>query len=237
MLCSVPPAVVEPFLVRLCTAPKMKSRVWTKWVAIFFLAVVFALVGAAFWVGRTQDAFSFPVQLRSRVSVTREFRVSAKAQYRIEIRCSRSMPFERLRKLLQGGNLVKIDLLQNGAPVYMSYFAEPQFRPGIVSTAEDGNLGFAQDWISQDIADFTGDPKNFYTITCSVIRPIEELTATHPTLFVALDPLEVEGRAVGTALLLAAALVCGLLSLIFGLVSLYLRRRRVSKNVRPVAAA
>lgn len=118
----------------------------------------------------------------------------------------------------------------------MYYLPEPVFRPGIVSSEEFGNLGFAEDWISQDIAEFTGDPSKIYTITCSVIRAIEELNATRPTLLVGLGPIETEERAVGCAMLLAAALISGLLSFIFGLVSLYLRRRANRHLVRAAAA-
>ena len=89
---------------------------------------------------------------------------------------------------------------------------------------EGGNLGFAQDWISQDIADFTGDPKKAYSITCSVIRPTVELASTHPTLIVDLDPLEIEARAFGSFFLSAAALLCFVLSGAFG-AKFYLQRR------------
>jgi hypothetical protein len=82
-----------------------------------------------------------------------------------------------------------------------------------------------EDHISQDIADFEGHPKNLYTITCTVIRPLEQLITTNPTLFVSLDPLELVSGAVESALLLAAALLCALLSLIFAAVFYYLRRR------------
>src|SRR6266498_1289776 len=205
----------------------MSGRIWTKRIAFFFLVLVFLLAGAAFWVSHTPDtAMSCPVQLTSGFSLTREFRVPAKAEYRIEIHYSRSsMPFEQLKKILQGGNCAKIDLLENGAPVQIRYLPEPIFRPCIVSTDEDGNLGFAEDFISQDIAEFTGDPKKVYTIACSVIRPIQELNSTRPILLVGLDPLEGLGLTVEFALLVGAALICGVLALIFGIVSLYLRHR------------
>ncbi len=69
----------------------MKSQVLTKWLAIFFLALALALVGGLgamfFW--PKQDALSCRVELRPGFSVTRQFRVPKKAEYRIEIRCSR----------------------------------------------------------------------------------------------------------------------------------------------------
>jgi hypothetical protein len=144
----------------------------------------------------------------------------------IELRCSRSIPFEQLKKQLRDGNLIEVKLLQDGAPIQMSYFPNPPYRSGIISSLNEfGNLGFAEDYISQDIADFAGHPKNLYTITCTVIRPFEQLHITHPTLVVSLDPLELVSGAVAGAVLLAVALLCALLSLIFGAVFYYLRRR------------
>ena len=202
---------------------------WIKRTAIASLALGGILVAAIFWIGRSQEAFSAPVELRAGYSLTRTFRVRAEAAYRIEIRCSRTIPFEKLKTTLQGGNLVSISLLENHTPVELHYFAEPVFRPGIVSTAESGNLGFAQDWISQDIADFTGHPKKDYTMTCSVIRPVEELGSTQPTLLVSLDPLEVEDRAYRSLLLFAAALVCFVFSGVLGATLLFVRRRAKAK--------
>ena len=78
-------------VVRPATVPRMKSQVLTKWLAIFFLALALALVGGLgamfFW--PKQDALSCRVELRPGFSVTRQFRVPKKAEYRIEIRCSR----------------------------------------------------------------------------------------------------------------------------------------------------
>ena len=207
----------------------MKRIVWLKWVSFVFLAIAVGLAGWIFWISRAGDAISFPVPPRSGFSITRQFRVPAKREYRIELRFSRSMEFERLRKLLQAGNVVKIALLQNGDAVKMRYFKEPRFRPGIVSTEEDGNLGFAEDWISQDIADFTGYPGKLYSITCLVVRPIEELSVTNPTLVVALEPLEVEGGAVLSALLLGGALLSAVLAIILGIVYYFLRRRSATR--------
>ncbi len=146
------------------------------------------------------------------------------------------MPFEQLKKQLRDGNLIEVKLLQDGAPVELSYFPNPPFRPGIISSLnEDGNLGFAGDYISQDIADFAGHPKNLYTITCTVIRPLEQLNTTHPTLVVSLDPLELVSGAVESAVFLAVALLCGLLSLIFASVFYYLRRRARSRPAQVTA--
>ncbi len=181
-------------------------------------------MGAAFW--STQDALSCRVELRPGFSVTRQFHVPKKAQYRIEIRCSRSIPFEQLKKQLRDGNLIEVNLMKDGAPIQMSYFPNPPFRSGIISSLNEfGNLDFAEDYISQDIANFAGHLKNLYTITCTVIRPLEQLNTTHPTLVVSLDPLELVGGAVESAVLLAVAVLCILLSLVFGVIFYYLRRR------------
>jgi hypothetical protein len=208
----------------------MKSAVWIKRVAIFCLTFCLTigciLVGTVFWIDRGQAAFSCPIELKPGFSMTRTFRVHAKADYRIEIRCSRSIPFEKLKRILRAGDLVTITLLENRIPVPMRYFPNPPSRPGIVSSQnEDGNLGFAADWISQDIADFQGDPKKSYTITCSVIRPINELRSTNPTLIVGLDPLEVLSRAVDSFVLFAGAFLCFTLSALLGAVFFYLHRR------------
>jgi hypothetical protein len=202
---------------------------WLKRIAIACLAIGCILVASLFWVGRGQEPLSCAVDLRPDFSVTRTFRVSADAEYRIQIRCSRNIAFEKLKTILQGGNLISISLAEDGTPAQLRYFPEPVFRPGVVSTAEFGNLGFAQDWISQDIGDFTGHHARTYTITCSVIRPVDELRSTRPTLIVGLDPLEVKGRAFGGLLLFAAALLCFILSAVFATVFFRVRRRAKAK--------
>jgi hypothetical protein len=204
----------------------MKATRWAKRVAVFCLVAGCILVVAVFWIGRRQEALSCPIELRPGFSVTRTFRVRAKADYRIQVRCSRSMLFEKLKNILRGGNLLSISLLEHGIPVPMYYFPNPVWRPGIISSLnEDGNLGFAGDWISQDMADFHGDPKKLYTIECSVIRPIDELRSTHPILIVGLDPLEGLSRAVDSFVLFAAASVCFVFSAVFGAVFFYFRRQ------------
>jgi hypothetical protein len=210
---------------------------WMKRIAIACLALGGSLIIAAvFWIRGSQEALKSPVELRPGFSLTRTFRVPNKARYRIEIEYSRSsMPFERLHKILQGGNCFKVDLTERAAPVKMYRFSEPVFRPGIVSTDEDGNLGFAEDSISQDIGVFTGYPKKAYTITCSVIRPVDELVSTHPTLIVGLDPLEAEGRAIDSFVLFAAALLCFVLSGVLGAIFLFLRHR--ARRLAVVASA
>lgn len=201
---------------------------WLKRTAILFLALGCVSVGAVFlidWFGPAQEALVTPINLQPRFSLTRTFRVPSKASYNIELRCARSLPFEKLKKLLQGGNVVSISLLEDRAPVALYPYPEPVFRPGIVSTAEDGNLGFARDWISQDIASFHGDPNKLYTITCSVIRPVEELSSTHPTLIVQLAPIEIESGAFGIFLLYATAALFFIMSGVLWIIFFCLRYR------------
>jgi hypothetical protein len=130
----------------------------------------------------------------------------------LELRCSRTIPFEQLKQVLQGGNLVSIDMRESDAPTQLRYF------PG-----QSPALGFAREWISQDLAVFAGHPALPYTLNCFVVRPISELAVTDPTLIVALDPLEMEGGALATSLLLLAAVVFGIVSLV--LFVLYRRGR------------
>jgi len=80
------------------------------------------------------------------------------------------------------------------------------------------------------MADFHGDPKKLYTVTCSVIRPIDELGSTHPILIVGLDPLEVLSNIVGSFVLFAAASLCFVFSAVFGAVFFYLRRQALAQD-------
>ena len=188
----------------------MRAQSLTKWLAVGFFALTAVIVGALIWLASVHKVLSWPVELKSGVSFQRQFRVSATANYLIEIRFARSLEFERMKKLLDGGYVITIELLENGAPARIDHF------PGyVLPSAQAPNLGFAKTWISQDIAVFKGDPGSVYTLNCTVIRPVEELNRTHPTLFVTLAPLEVLSRAVGNTLLLGAALICGLLSAVF----------------------
>ena len=51
------------------------------------------------------------------------------------------------KHLLQGGNVVDVTLTEDGAPTQLSYLQQPRVRPGVISTDEYGNLGFAQLYI------------------------------------------------------------------------------------------
>ncbi|MEY2537660.1 MAG: hypothetical protein QOG67_1400 [Verrucomicrobiota bacterium] len=198
----------------------MRAIVWTKRLTIAFcaLALTALLIGVVLFFVYPQDAFSHPVELQKDFSFQRQFRVSSNAIYRIEVRFPRLLPFEQMNELLKQSNLVKIELLKDRGPTELRYF------PGAITTALPASLGATQEWISQDIATFRGDPKSIYTITCFVVRPLEELDRTHPILFVTLDPLEVKEAWVVNLLLAAVFVICALLALVFGGCFLGLRR-------------
>jgi hypothetical protein len=194
-----------------------------KRLAAVFLALFVACLFAIGWVvfeGR--DAVSVPISLQNDFRLAQEFQVHSNAHYRIEVRCARTLPFDQLKQLLQGGNLVEIRLTENGAPVSLRYFSV------------FGNLGFAADYISQDVAVFAGHTHRRYALSCSVVRPISELRSTSPTLVVGLDPLAVEGGALLSALLSAFALFFGVVSLV--LWAVYLLRVRRARHVQRAEA-
>ncbi len=177
------------------------------------------LVGGILWNSRSRDAFIHPVQLKAGFAFERRFHVSTIAVYRIEVRFSRVMPFRQMKELLEKGNLLEVRLLRDGSPAEMHHF------PGSVSTALPATLGFAKQWISQDVATFKGDPKAVYRIACSVTKAIEELNAANPTLLVTLDPIELKRRAITSLLLDAMLFLCATLFLLFGARFLSLRRQ------------
>lgn len=196
----------------------MKVLVKTKRLAIAFLALTATVdIGGVLWISRPQDVFSYPIQLRHGFSFEQQFQVSATAVYRIEVRFQRVRPLKRMKELLQKSRLVEVRLLKDGQPADLHYIASAAVAPPA--------LGFARNWISQDIATFRGDPKAIYKLTCSVTRAIAELSETHPLLFVTLDPLEVEEGAIGRILFLIVFLIFAALSMVFGVRFLILRRR------------
>src|SRR2546430_14652678 len=133
----------------------MTFRTCTKWMAIILAAIAGLLLTTAVWrIGRGSPVLSWPIRLVSDFGLQREFRVSRKANYRISVYCSPLAEQEHLRKLLQGGNLVRVALAENGTAVSLDYFPEPLFRPGIVSTAEWGNVVLGPYEAGQEIADF-----------------------------------------------------------------------------------
>jgi hypothetical protein len=170
-----------------------------------------------------RDALSVPITLQDGFKVRREFYVHSNARYRVELRCSRTVPFEQLKKLLDG-NLVEISITDNGTPVHLSYLGAFTNPP----------LGFARDYISQDIAVFAGQLQRRYTLNCSVVRSTTELTITGPTLTVGLDPLEIEGGALETSLLMVGMLFFGALSFVLWIV--YFLRIRRTRDVQGAGA-
>jgi hypothetical protein len=171
------------------------------------------LVGAATWLARSARVVEAPIRLSSGFQIESAFRVPRKADYRISVYCSSGAEKDHLRKLLQGGNLVQIMVSGNGDAVPLHLFPEPLFRPGIVSTAEWGNIVFGRDEAGQDIADFAGDPAQHYQITCLVLRPVVELDRMHPVLRVELDPLFLKGDLMLICLFYALAVVCAVVAL------------------------
>jgi hypothetical protein len=216
-------AVAQLGLVRLLSVTSRPVAA-LKRVAIVFLALFVACLCAIGWlVLEGREAVSIPITLQNDFRLAREFQVHSNAHYRIEVRCSRTMPFDQLKQLLQGGNLVDdIRLSENGTPVPLRYFSE------------FGNLGFAADYISQDIAVFAGHTQRQYMLSCSVVRLISELRSTSPTLVVGLDPLALEGGALLSALLSAFALFFAVVSLV--LWAVYLLRIRRARHVQRAEA-
>jgi hypothetical protein len=96
----------------------------------------------------------------------------------------------------------------------LDHIPEPRFRPGIVSTDEFGNIVLGPREVGQEIAVFTGNPREQYEITCSTIRSAPELDKMSPKPTIALDPLEVEGDMVSNFVLLVATAALAALALV-----------------------
>ena len=192
----------------------MTSGQGRKWLALTFALLAALLVATATWLAYSARVLETPIRLTPDFRIESAFRVPRKADYRISIYCSSSLAKERLRQLLQGGNLVQIAVLRDGSPVPLHLFPEPLFRRGIVSTAEWGNIVFGQNEAGQDIADFAGSPAQHYKITCSVIRAVAELDQMHPVLRVELDPRFFNGDLMLISLFYALAVVCVVVALV-----------------------
>jgi len=139
---------------------------------------------------------------------------------------SSSAEQEHLEKLLQGGNLVRVELTESGTAVPLDYFPEPLFRPDITSTDEWGNIVIGPDEVGQDIADFSGDPAKHYHVMCRTIRSVPELGQMHPRLVIALDPLEGKVEMVSNLFLLIATAAAAILALLASLIYVALHKRR-----------
>ena len=192
----------------------MTARQKRMWIgsASGLLTIVFILT--AMWIDRCGRGVSWPIRLTSEFRSQFGFQLPRKATYRVSVYCSSAAEKEYLRKLLEGGNLVKIAITGNGSPVALHFFAEPMFRPGGFSTAQWGNIVFGPNETGQDLAVFDGDPAVKYLITCSVIRPVAELDQMQPRLVVRLDPLELKGDLMLIGLLYPLAFVSGVIALV-----------------------
>lgn len=176
-----------------------------KWIAMgLSLLGMAAATGGALRIVFDKEALIYPIQLHQGFFLHQQVRVSSNAVYRIELRCSRALSFDRLTKFLETGHLAEISLLRDGQPSEIHYFP--------VTPMEPVSLGFSSQWISQNIGTFVANRKSKYTIDARVIREVPELQMTRPILVVALDPLEIEGRAFAVLLLLLISLVLGLLA-------------------------
>jgi hypothetical protein len=191
----------------------MTARQRRKWLALTFASLAALLVATATWLAHSARVLETPIRLTPDFRIESAFCVPRKADYRISVYCSSSAAKEHLRQLLQRGNLVQIAVSGDGGAVPLHFFPEPLFRPGIVSTAEWGNIVFGQNEAGQDIADFAGDPAQHYKITCSDIRAVAELDQMHPVLRVELDPLFFKGDLMLICLFSALAVVCAVVAL------------------------
>jgi hypothetical protein len=176
--------------------------------------------------GRGERTISWPIQIVSNFTLQQQFRVWRSARYRVSVYCSGSAAREHLEKLLQGGNLVRVEVTESGTAVPLDYFPEPLFRPGIVSTDELGNIVLGPDEVGQDIADFSGDPAKHYRVMCSTIRPVPKLDEMNPKLVIALDPLEGKSEMVSNLFLLVATAAAAILALVASLIYVALHERR-----------
>ena len=159
---------------------------------VTFLIFTFLLVGAVMIVvGKRIDTIGIVLRVpleQSSETKTHEFTVPTTAQYRIGVECSRNLPLERLKLLLQQGNLVEVGLHCGATPVTLNYFPQPQLSQSPDSSGQLGNLNSGQDTLGQDIASFNGSRGAKYQVSCTVIRSLGELSATNPTFIVYLDP-------------------------------------------------
>ncbi len=121
-------------------------------------------------------------------TAARQFTVPIQAQYRIGVECSRNLPFETLKNLLQQGNLIQVQLRRGSVPLSLNYFAEPQASESADSSAQLGNLNFGKNTVGQDIAYFSGSPGEKYEVSYSMMRPLGAIDKSSPTLIIYLDP-------------------------------------------------
>lgn len=201
-------------------------------VAILLTAV---LAATALYFDRRGRVLKEPIRLTSGFRLESAFRVPRKADYRISVYCSSPAEKTYLRKLLQGGNLIKVAVTAEGASVPLYLFPEPLFRPGIVSTAEWGNIVFGQNEAGQEIADFAGDPALHYRINCSVLRAVPELDQMHPRIRIELAPLDFKGDLLLSGLLIALSIASAAVAL-SGVIAYFIIQRRPNQAMEPTAS-
>ena len=196
---------------------------------VTFLIFTFLLVGAVMIVvGKRIDTSGIVLRVpleQSSETKTHEFTVPITAQYRVGVECSRNLPLERLEPLLRQGNLVEVGLHSGPAPVTLNYFPKPQMSQSADSSAQLGNLNFGEHTVGQDIVYFNGSRGEKYEVSCTVIRPLGELSGTNPALIVYLDP----GQEIPRGFLSVAILITGYaflaLSIAWGIYHFLLRQR------------
>jgi hypothetical protein len=195
---------------------------------VALILALFAILSAALarWIDVSGEVLNIPITVRSGYTGTRVFRVPVKAQYRIGVECSRSVPFEILKSLLQSGNLVDISVQRGGRALELAYFAGPVFERGVESTAEFGNLNFGNKSIGQDIAYFAGEPGEPYTIVYTVVRTVDELASTNPTLVIYFDPREAIGRGIASIAFRVISYVLAAFSAVVGIAYVFSLWRR-----------
>ena len=201
---------------------QLKSRV----IAISALLILsaFLLVLLARQMDVTGEVLQVPLSRQVGEKITLSFTVPIAAQCRIGVRCSRRLPFGKLRALLQQGNLVDVQLLHGTNVMPLHYFA-PANSDSVDSTAALANLNFGHNSIEQDIAYFSGESKRSYLITYTVIRPIGELAATNPTFIVYFDPREAINRGFIAIGLEVLAFVLGFLGVVVAVNYVFFRKR------------
>ncbi len=209
-----------------------------KWTAVVFGALTALMLATTAWsIGRGDRTLAWPIQLRDNYRLQRQFHIWRNGRYRISVYCSSSPEQERLKKLLQGGNLVKVDLKENGIAVLLDYFPEPLFRPGIVSTAEWGNIVLGPNEVGQDIADFSGDPSKQYEITCSTIRSVPALDEMYPKLVIRLDPPELQRDLEVNLSLQLGIVVSAVFALVASIIYVSIRNPKPNQSLQPTAGS
>jgi hypothetical protein len=178
-----------------------------KRLAILLTGLAIIMFGYGVWLNRPIQPVSSSLILRQDFALVRQFAVRSSASYRVAVRFDRSIPLERLESLLAGGNMVEIALQENGHPLSLSYFPAQARRDWLGRIVSISNLGFEKGAVTQEIASFKAFPERQYQIDCTVVRALDELTRTNPTLVVELDPLESKDNAIRSIIVWAIGII------------------------------